>query len=42
LLISSQNFKLSWFETIGLVGNGFVRKKKLLMELQTWVDFMEL
>jgi len=30
------------FESIGLVGNGFVQKKKLLMELQTWVDFMEL
>jgi hypothetical protein len=41
-LISSQSFKLSWFESIGLVGNGFVKNKKFLMELQTWVDFMEL
>jgi hypothetical protein len=41
-LISSQSFKFSWFESIGLVSNGFVRKEIFLMELQTWVDFMEL
>jgi hypothetical protein len=41
-LISSQSFKLNWFESIGLVDNGFVWKEKFLMELQTWVDFMEL
>ncbi len=41
-LISRQSFKVSWFESIGLAGNGFVPKKNLLMELQTWVDFMEL
>jgi hypothetical protein len=40
-LISSQSFKVSWFESIGFVGNGFVWKEKFLMELQTWVDFME-
>jgi len=41
-LISSQNFKFSWFESIGLVGNGFVWREELLKELQTWVDFMKL
>ncbi len=32
----------SWFEWVRLVGNGFVERKELSMELQTWVDFMEL
>jgi hypothetical protein len=41
-LILSQSFKLSWFESIGLVSNGFFSREKFLMELQTWVDFMEL
>jgi hypothetical protein len=27
-LISSQSFKLSLFESIGLVGNGFVQKEE--------------
>jgi hypothetical protein len=41
-LISSQSFKLSLFESIGLASNGFVQKDEFLMELQTWVHFMEL
>jgi len=41
-LILSQNFKFGWFESIGLVGNGFVWREEFLMELQTWVDFMKL